>query len=316
MSSTTVLSLVNANEVTPFSVITGDGEIQMSIKDIQRWVAPQAPHHEALKFLMICRAQGLNPLVGEAHLVNNGGSWTTIVDKSGWLRKAQSHPAYDGHEAGLICRPWNPATKMFTGPAVEVPGAFLPSDHLLVGAWAKIHRKDRKCPTFASVNASEYNKGQSTWRSIPCTMLRKVALVQALRESGLTSAGWYTAEEVQAPEPYSPQSETQQQHTLQAAVTPAIEAEYAVIEDATCPPDLLAEIDRLREQLGFPSDHPAWLDVLARQGVRSVAEMTPQAATMFRHKLASLANYADPEVLPNFTRPNRAEVTPPTLVSQ
>ena len=30
---------------------------------------------------------------------------------------------------------------------------------------------------------AEYGKNQSTWKSIPCTMIRKVALVHALREA-------------------------------------------------------------------------------------------------------------------------------------
>jgi hypothetical protein len=95
----------------------------------------------------------------------------------------------------------------------------------------------------------------------------------------------------------------------------AIEDQYIEVEDSGCPPDLVADIDRLREQLGFPADHPAWLEVLLKQGVRSVAEMTPQAANQFRFKLAALTATEEP-VLNTFTRPSRqAElgvVTPPT----
>jgi hypothetical protein len=315
------LRLADIKEDTPVALVTADGRIECSVRDVQRWVAPKAPPHEALKFLMTCKAVGVNPLIGEAHLIEQGaGNFVTIVDKSGWLRKAQSHPAYDGHEAGIIARPWSAATRTFTGPPVEVAGTFLPPDHLLVGGWAKIYRKDRRVPTYQAVSASEYNKNQSSWKTIPCTMIRKVALVQALRESGLTSAAFYVAGEVH--EYHSPDDLPTSSPTLAVTATatptptmPAIEAQYVEVEDSGCPPDLIDEIDRLRQQLQISADDPSWLNVLVKQGVRSVAEMTPQTASAFRYKLGALVATQEP-IINTFTRPAKQAGDVPALTNQ
>ncbi|WP_284142997.1 recombinase RecT [Caloranaerobacter azorensis] len=70
---------------------------------------------------------------------------------------------------------------------------------MLLGAWAEVYRKDRKYPYIAKVSFDEYNKGQSTWKSMPKTMIRKVAIVQALREAFPVDLGaLYVEEEAQA----------------------------------------------------------------------------------------------------------------------
>ena len=58
----------------------------------------------------------------------------------------------------------------------------LPGD-TLVGGWARVYRKNFKVPLEIQVSLEEYNKKQSTWNSMPATMIRKTALVNALREA-------------------------------------------------------------------------------------------------------------------------------------
>lgn len=50
-----------------------------------------------------------------------------------------------------------------------------------MGAWCKVEFTDGTY-FYHTVAFDEYNTGKSTWASKPATMIRKVALVQALRE--------------------------------------------------------------------------------------------------------------------------------------
>lgn len=274
---------------TPIVISTREGQYSLSVRDVQRWIHPTAPPHEAMKFLLTCRMAGVNPFLGEAHLVNLGDRWTTIIDKSGYLKKAQAHPAYDGHQAGIIVQPWDQATKKFTGPPVQIDGAFLPSGHLLRGGWAAVHRNDRAKPFTMTVGVEEYHRNQGTWKTIPCTMIRKVALVQALRESGLISTGWYDPAEVQD-EPIGPEYTAVRQPIMPAEeLPPTIEVEFSqAIEDASCPPDLLARIEQLRERHGIPADSFLWKEALAKRGVESVAELSAMEAEDLAGRLTSL----------------------------
>ena len=82
----------------------------------------------------------------------------------------------------------------------------------LLGGWCDIYRKDRKYPISAKVNLDEYNKGQSTWRAMPKTMIRKVAIVQAFREAfpGRLQS-MYTEEEFQDATVVEPEQEVERE---------------------------------------------------------------------------------------------------------
>jgi len=79
---------------------------------------------------------------------------------------------------------------------VEIEGSFtLPTDTLM-GGWCKVYRKDRKFPAVARVSFQEFNRGQSTWKGMPGTMIRKVAEAQAFREAfPISLGGMYTVDE-------------------------------------------------------------------------------------------------------------------------
>ena len=67
----------------------------------------------------------------------------------------------------------------------------------LLGGWAEIYRKDRKMPFKQTVSLQEFDKGIANWKTMPGTMIRKVALVQALRECFATDlAGCYDSAEM------------------------------------------------------------------------------------------------------------------------
>lgn len=153
---------------------------------------------EVMMFLQLCRAQKLNPFLREAYLIKYGNSPAQIVTgKETFMKRAERHPQFDGFEAGITV-----VTK--DGPIERREGSLLGfQTERLVGGWARIHRKDRRQPFFAEVSFEEYvgrkNDGtvNSQWTKMPGTMIRKVAIVQALREAFPEDfGGMYAPEEM------------------------------------------------------------------------------------------------------------------------
>lgn len=99
--------------------------------------------------------------------------WTQTFPK----KMAERHPQYDGFEAGVIV--FVPEV----GEIIHREGSIVYEDEQLVGGWAKAYRKDRSRPFYEEVKLSEYDTKKSLWVTKPATMIRKVALVHALRES-------------------------------------------------------------------------------------------------------------------------------------
>lgn len=144
---------------------------------------------EVVMFINLCKYQKLNPFLNEAYLVKFKGSPAQIItSKEAYMKKAEKNEEFDGMKAGLIIER--------EGQILEVEGSFTIEKDKLLGGWAEVHRKDRKYPYISKVSLDEYNKGQSTWQKIPKTMIRKVAIVQALREAfPLDLGALYTEEE-------------------------------------------------------------------------------------------------------------------------
>jgi phage recombination protein Bet len=138
---------------------------------------------EAMMFLSLCRFQHLNPFMREAYLIKYGNSPATmIVGKDVYLKRANRNERYLGKQAGIIVLDTN------TGEVTEREGTFHMPDEEIVGGWAKVYIKDKQ-PEYNAVSFDEYagrkadGSLNSQWASKPGTMIRKVALVQALREA-------------------------------------------------------------------------------------------------------------------------------------
>jgi phage recombination protein Bet len=146
---------------------------------------------EVAQFISICRYNQLNPFLNEAYLIKFEGqnpSAQMVVSKEALMKRAETCPEYDGFRAGLIVER--------KGEVVDVEGGLLlPSDKLL-GGWAEVHRRDRRFPYVSRVSLAEYDKGKSLWSNKKSTMIRKTAIVQAMREAFPAQIGaMYTAEE-------------------------------------------------------------------------------------------------------------------------
>lgn len=190
--------MANKEELIPLeerkvSYTAGGEDISISPNMVQQFIARgnmALNTKELVNFIQLCKARKLNPFINEAYPIKFGNEPAQlIVGADAFKRKAEENPNFKGYRAGIIV--------IRKTELLELEGAFkLPTD-LLVGGWAEVYIKDREFPVVAKVNFSEYDKGKSTWKQIPCTMIRKVALVQALREAFPSELGaMYSGEEL------------------------------------------------------------------------------------------------------------------------
>lgn len=170
----------------------GEEEVKLTANIVRNYIAKgtkQITDREAIVFMNLCKYRKLNPFLNEAYIVKFGEEAQIVAGKEAVMRKAEENPRYKGHRAGIIV--------MRNKEVLELEGCFkLPSD-TLVGGWAEVFVEGKDHPIISKVALSEYNKNQSTWKSMPSTMIRKVALVQALREAFPTEVGMlYSSEEL------------------------------------------------------------------------------------------------------------------------
>lgn len=144
---------------------------------------------EIVMFLNLCKYQKLNPFLNEAYLVKFKGAPAQIItSKEAFMKRAEANEHYAGLEAGIIVER--------EGQIVNIEGAVKLSSDKLIGGWAKVFRDDRKVPVKVQISFSEFNKGQATWKAMPMNMIRKTAIVNAMREAFPGTLGsLYTQEE-------------------------------------------------------------------------------------------------------------------------
>ena len=188
---------------------------------IRKYLDPQgkASGEELAYFIAQAKAQNLNPFTKEIYFIKYGNQPAQVVTaKSAFEKKADSHPQFDGKEAGVIY--------LQDGEVKYSRGAFIPKGAEIFGGWAKVYRKDRTYPTETEVSFEEYDNskirakikeltqqgkditypvmgsygkpiGENNWDTMPCVMIRKVALVSAYREAFPAELGSnYEADEI------------------------------------------------------------------------------------------------------------------------
>jgi len=173
-------------ELTPEIVreymVSGDKE-KVSVKEI-------------IMFMNLCKFSGLNPWAKEAYCIKYGNEPATmVVGKEAYMKRAEANESFDGFKAGII------VLSREDHEIIRRPGNFRLNDEDIIGGWAKVYRKDRTHAYEVEVPFDEYagrkkdGSLNSQWAKKPATMIRKVALVQALREAFPSSFGGAFTEE-------------------------------------------------------------------------------------------------------------------------
>lgn len=131
--------------------------IKITRDDIKKHFCALATDQEVAMGLAIVKSLKLNPFLREVHFIkySQNDKMQIVVGYEVYLKRAERSGKLDGWTAGIDTA----------------------SNH----AWVKIHRKDWKEPFEWTVNLSEFDKKQSTWKQIPSFMGRKVAIAQGFR---------------------------------------------------------------------------------------------------------------------------------------
>jgi phage recombination protein Bet len=190
-------------------VETDKGQIQLTPNIVRKYLVSgdgRVTDQEIVMFLNLCKYQRLNPFLREIYLIKYGDNQpaTMVTGKETFLKRATNHPKYKGHVTGIS----DDGKK----------------------AWAEVHVDGYSVPIRCEVEYDEYVgtkdewvSGKKTgrkvpnrmWAEKPRTMLKKVALVQALREAFPdVFGGLYSQEEISSisaplPEENVHNSETQ-----------------------------------------------------------------------------------------------------------
>lgn len=182
----------------------GDGSsVTLTPESVAQYIVTgnaEAPAREVARFMALCKARRLNPMTGDAYMTVYRGqrgdvSTSVVVSKDYYTRTAASQPGFDGFEAGVVVQARD-------GSLTERQGSLVAPGETLIGGWAVVFDKGRSHPVRETVALGEYSTGRSLWKAPdqggkPATMIRKVALVQALREAYPAAyAGLYDAAEM------------------------------------------------------------------------------------------------------------------------
>ena len=174
----------NDNQLVEFSA---NGEkVKLSPAIVRNYLVNgngQITDQEIVYFINLCKSQGLNPFIKDCYLIKYGNTLPAqmVVSKDVFLKRAERNSEFDGLDAGII------VINNESGELTYRKGAFYREE--VVGGWADVFRKNISHPTHIEVPVEEYagrtkdGKLNSQWSTKMATMIRKVAITQALRET-------------------------------------------------------------------------------------------------------------------------------------
>ena len=133
-------------------------DFKLSVADVKKYIAPNATDKELFMFMGISKSFGLNPFKREVHFIKYGQQAASIVvGYEQYIKRAERSGKLDG---------WK---------------CWIEKDEIGEKAIIEIKRKDQSIPIRWEVYRKEFDKGQSTWKSMPTFMLKKVAIAQGFR---------------------------------------------------------------------------------------------------------------------------------------
>jgi phage recombination protein Bet len=189
---------------------TDKGEVTLSLGIIRQYLGgSNCSTQELTMFLQLCKYQKLNPFLREAYLIKYGSQDATIVvGKEVFTKRAQKNELFQGYKAGVIIE---------NGKIMYREGSLVLKKETLIGGWAEVYVKGWQVPVREEVSLDEYEgktkegKPNRSWGKMPATMIRKVALVHALREAFPEDfQGMYDATEMKIDTDAIPEEEIQQ----------------------------------------------------------------------------------------------------------
>ena len=189
---------------TEFVPFMGKDPIKLSARLVMKFLCTPTKsgavcdERMAIRFVMMCKARGLNPWEGDAYIIGydakDGPTFSLVTAHQAFLKRAEVHPEYDGMTSGVIVAR--------QGGSVELDGDYFDDGDSLVGGWACVHFKNRKHPMKKRLKLSTFHQGRSRWNADPAGMIVKCAEADALRSAfPNTLGGMFLADEMPDVEP-------------------------------------------------------------------------------------------------------------------
>lgn len=169
------------------------GLVEFTAQEVKDRLCPTIDDKELSFVMALCAAQKLNPFTKDVYIVKYGSSPAQIVtSKEVFTKRAQANPKFEGFQAGLTFLTQD-------GQIIQREGSMPIPGWSILGAWCKVYINGYREPMYDEVALAEYSTGKSNWAKMPGTMIRKVAICHALRESFPDDfQGLYGAEEMGA----------------------------------------------------------------------------------------------------------------------
>jgi len=185
---------MTSKAITKYNDTLTGAPVELSEEIVLKYINSKATQQECYLFIQLCKSQGLNPFVRDAHLIKYSKDEPArmVTGKEAFTKRAEAHRHFAGMEAGVI------VVKGDSEP-IERVGTLVLADRgeTIVGSWAKVYRTDRNIPFYQTFNFNEFSANSPLWKKMPGVMIRKVALVSVLREAFPNSfAGMYDSAEM------------------------------------------------------------------------------------------------------------------------
>jgi len=137
----------------------------------------KATDQEVMQFVKYAQHVGADPWAKEIYLIKYSEKDPAAIALAlNWyLKKASHNPAYESYESGVIVE--------HNGEYIDVVGSVVYPGYQLFGGWCRVHKHGARVPFERRVTMAEYDRHQFGWKTMPATMIEKVAIVQGIRRA-------------------------------------------------------------------------------------------------------------------------------------
>ncbi len=253
---------------------------------------------EVLMFIRTCQAKKLDPFEnGEVYLIkyDSLSPAQMVVGYFAYVRRADRFPDYRGFHAGITVL----STLNGKKEIVQREGqcVYKALGETLIGGWCRVYReRSAGCmeESFVEVALDEYSSGKGNWSTKPATMIRKVAISQAIRQAYPNEyEGLYTIDEMDASGAFN--GHYVDPETGEVTRTPnTIPAEKTEIEDdpIVTSNDRRELTQKLVELFGKEQSGDMFKTIVEQEGfnVTSTAELKKSQMTAVIAKAEEIAN--------------------------